>query len=94
MLFGDLIARLSEADSAEELLLGFGDLPLLNELRIQAHGQGLDVGAYAANAVNRYAAQASEEEWLTLMGVLGRTGDPGLAYLKRAIAFCGNESAA
>ena len=94
MLFGDLIARLSEADSAEELLLGLGDLPLLNELRTQAHAQGLDIGACAANAVNRYAAEASDGEWLTLMGVLGRTGDPGLAYLKRAIAFCANERAA
>jgi hypothetical protein len=50
------------------------------------------LGTYAANAVNRYAAEASGEEWLTLMGMLGRTRDPGLAYLKRAIAFCAHSS--
>ena len=34
--------------------------------------------------VQRYVADASDEEWITLMGQIGRTADPGLTCLKRA----------
>lgn len=36
-------------------------------------------------AVERYTAEASDEEWVTLMGALGRPEDPGLTCLKRAL---------
>ena len=45
------------------------------------------MGAFAALAVQRYAEQASDEEWITLMGVLGRSADPGLAFIKRALTL-------
>ena len=35
-------------------------------------------------SVERYATEASDEEWLTMMGQVGREVDPGLACLKRA----------
>jgi hypothetical protein len=55
MLLGDLIARFADETVAEEAILGLSDLALLAELRAQAQASGLDLGAYAAAAVNRYA---------------------------------------
>ena len=67
-----------------EIILGVGDLKLLAAMRQFAQAEGLDLAAYARAAVQRYTAQASDEEWLTMMGQIGGTTDPGLIYLKRA----------
>jgi hypothetical protein len=87
MLLGDLIARLSDDVAAEELVLGLADLALLARLRAQADASGLDLGAYVAAAVNRYASEAPAEEWTTLMGAMTRAQDPGAVYLERALAY-------
>jgi hypothetical protein len=91
MLLGDLIAQFTDEAVAEETILGLSDLALLAELRARAQASGLDLGAYAAAAVNRYASEASDEEWVTLMGALGRADDPGAIYLKRALAYVTRE---
>jgi hypothetical protein len=77
MLFGGLI---------EQLLLGRSDLPLLAELRALAEANDLDLGTYTAAAVNRYASEASDEEWVSLIGAIGRAPD-GLTYLRRALVY-------
>jgi len=87
MLLGDLIAQFTDETVAEEAILGLSDLALLAELRAQAQASGLDLGAYAAAAVNRFASEASDEEWVTLIGAMGRAQDPGAIYLKRALAY-------
>lgn len=89
MLFGDLIAQLSNECAAEEALLRLCDLPLLAELRTQAEANGLDLGAYTAAAVNRYASGAPDEEWITLIGAMSRAQDPGKLYLERALVYAG-----
>jgi hypothetical protein len=86
MLLGDLLARFGDETVAAETLLGIGDLPLLAALREQAEASELSLGAYAAVAVRRYASEASDEEWITLMGALGRADDPGATCLMRALA--------
>jgi hypothetical protein len=35
--------------------------------------------------VQRYPNEASNEEWVTLMGLLNRSPDPGTTCLKRAL---------
>jgi hypothetical protein len=84
MLLGDILNRLENDGEAAEVILGAGDLHLLAVMRERAEAEGLDLAAYAKAAVQRYAAQASDEEWLTMMGQIGRAADPGLACLKRA----------
>jgi hypothetical protein len=86
MQLGDLIARFGDEAEAEEAILALSDLTLLAQLRHRAEADGLELGAYAAAAVNHYAADASDEEWITLMGALGRAGDPGAIFLSRALA--------
>lgn len=87
MLLGDLIARFSDEAAAEEAVLSLDDLVLLATLRAQSEAAGMALGAYAAAAASRYAAEAPEDEWLTLIGAMNRAGDPGSVYLRRAFAY-------
>lgn len=93
MVFGDLIARLPDEGVAEEALLNLTDLPLLAELRTRAEAEGLDLGAYTAAAVNRYASEAPDEEWVSLIGAMGRAEDPAATYLERALTYDARRSA-
>jgi len=84
MMFGDVLQRLDGGEAAE-LILSLGDLSLLPALQQRAEAEGLDLAAYARAAVQRYAAGCSDEEWITLMGAIGRAADPGKVLLKRAL---------
>lgn len=84
MLLGDLLAGLNDDAAAAEIILRLGDLSLLTAMRERAEAEGTDLASYARSAVQRYTAQASDEDWITLMGLIGRSPDPGLTCLKRA----------
>ncbi len=85
MMLGDVLGRLNDEGEATEVILGLGDLRLLAAMQQRAEAEGLDLAAYVRGVVQRYAAEASDEEWITLMGVIGRAADPGLACVKRAL---------
>ena len=93
MMLGDLVARLADETAVEETLFGLTDLALLADLRAQADASGLDLGPYAAAAASRYASDAPEEEWVTLIGAMSRSQDPGAVYLKRAFAYATRQPA-
>ena len=84
MLLGDLLAELSDETATTEAILSVNDLPMLAAMREQAQADGLDLPAYVASTVRRYASEATDEEWITLMGLLNRAPDPGAVCLKRA----------
>jgi len=81
MLLGDILARFDTPSFAEETVLTLGDLNLLARMRAQAETDGESLGEFARNAVHRFAAQASDEEWVTLIGALARADDPGAVCL-------------
>ena len=83
-MLGDLLANLTDETTALETILGAGDLALLTAVREQAALDGVDLAAYVSQTVRRYANEASDEEWITLMGALNRSPDPGATCLKRA----------
>lgn len=87
MLLGDLIARLDDADVAMETLLGMGDIVLLSRIEAAATQAGMAPGAFTAQAVATFADRASDEDWVSLIGVMGQTTDPGQACLKRMIEY-------
>jgi hypothetical protein len=87
MMLGDVLNRLNDDGEATEVILGVGDLQLLAAMQQQAKSEGLELAAYAKAAVQRYASEASDEEWITLMGLVGRAGDPGTACLRRAFDY-------
>jgi len=84
MLLGDLLARFDAPSFAEETVLALGDLNLLARMRAQAETDGESLGEFARNAVQRFAAEASDEEWVSLIGALARADDPGAVCLKFA----------
>ena len=49
--------------------------------------EGLPLAAYVTRTMQRYATAASDEEWITRMGLLNRSPDPGMACLQRAFAY-------
>ena len=83
-MLGDILARLSDETIAVETILGSGDLTLLAAVKERAGAEGLDLAACVTQTVQRYAHEASDEEWVTLMGMLNRSSNPGATCLKRA----------
>jgi len=83
IMLGDLLASLSDETTALETILSAGDLKLLAEAQELAAADGLDLAAYVTQTVQRYASEASDEEWVTLMGLLNRSQNPGTTCLKR-----------
>ncbi len=86
VLLGDLLNSFDDEAVAAETILRVGDLALVAAMRKQAEALGLSLGAYASLTVRRYADSASDEEWTTLIGQMGRAEDPGAVCLKRAFA--------
>jgi hypothetical protein len=84
-VLGDLIARLVDEAVAAETLLSLDDLPLVARIAKASVGAGLPPGAYAAAAVGRYVAEADDQEWLSLIGIMTRDADPSGAFLRRAL---------
>jgi hypothetical protein len=82
MLLGDVLARFDDEGTVAETLLRVGDLTLVARLREHAEAEGQGLGAFAAGAVRRFAAEASDEQWVTLMGALARAEDPGAVCLR------------
>lgn len=85
MLLGDLIARFADPMTVDEALAALGDLSLVTRLTVRADEAGLSTGAFAAACVAGYADTASDDEWTTLMGQMGRAEDPGLVLMRRAL---------
>ena len=81
----DLLASLTDEATALETILSAGDLKLLAEAQELAAADGLDLAEFVTQTVQRYANEASDEEWVTLMGLLNRSPDPGTTCLKRAL---------
>jgi hypothetical protein len=84
-MLGDLLANLTDETTALETILGAGDLKLLTAVQELAAADGLDLPAYVTQTVQRYTNEASDEEWVMLMGLLNRSQDPGTTCLKRAL---------
>lgn len=85
MLLGDILNTFSDESAAAEYLLSLGDIPLIARLRELAAAEGEPLGEFASSAVQRYTAQASDEEWLTLLGLVSRSQDPAGVCLRRAL---------
>jgi hypothetical protein len=84
-MLGDLLTSLTDETTALEMIMSAGDLKLLTATQELAAADGLDLAAFVTQTVQRYANEASEVEWITLMGLLNRSPDPGTTCLKRAL---------
>jgi hypothetical protein len=87
MLLGDLIARFDDEAVVAEALLSLGDLHLTARVRETAQLEGTTAGEFAKAAVQQFASTASDDEWVTVVGLMGQTTEPGLVLLRRALAW-------
>ena len=86
MLLGDLIARFEDEAQAAETLIALGDLALVARVEAAAAADDLTAGEIVTACVDRYTATATDEEWLTLVDLLGRADNPGKVFLQRVLA--------
>ncbi len=87
MLLGDVLANFDDEAFAAETVLRVGDVGLLARMQKQAEEEGETLGSFARAAVQRFAAQADDEAWVSLLGALAPTQDPGAVCLTRAFAY-------
>ncbi len=92
MLLGDILKTFSDDSAATEYLVSLGNMPLVLRLQELAAKEGESLGEFASAAVQRYASEASEEEWLTLIGLLSRAADPAEVCLRRALECTAEQS--
>jgi hypothetical protein len=87
MLLGDLLADLDDESAALQMLLSLDDLALIARVREACEREDYTIGEFARVAVQRYASTATDEEWVTALGQMGRTQAPGVALVRRALIW-------
>ena len=86
MMLGDVIARLEDEAFASETLFALDDLALTAQVATRAAENHLSSGEFAAGLVGQFVSGASDEEWLTLIGLMSRADNPGQVFLRRVLA--------
>ena len=59
-------------------------MTLLAAAKERAAAEGLDLAACVTQTVQRYTHEATDEEWVTLIGMMNRAQNPGATCIKRA----------
>ena len=86
MLLGDVIARLEDEAFVNETLLALDDLALTARVLTGAAENKVSAGEFAAQSVGQFVNGASDEEWLTLIGLMSRAENPGQVFLRRVLS--------
>jgi hypothetical protein len=94
MHLGTLISHLENESHAGAALQALGDLVLFARVQETGVEHDEEPGEYVANGARRFAARASDEDWLALMSVIERADDPGQAVLERIVRWSLDKDAA
>lgn len=86
MLLGDVIAKFEDEAFVNETLLALDDLALTAQVITAAEENNVSPGEFAAHSVARFVNGASDEEWLTLIGLMSRADNPGQVFLRRVLS--------
>jgi hypothetical protein len=86
MQLGDVIARFEDDAFVSETLLALDDLALTARIAAAAAEQKVSAGDFAAQAIGQFVNGASDEEWLTLIGLISRADNPGEVFLRRVLS--------
>ncbi|MGE0565953.1 MAG: hypothetical protein AB7O50_15725 [Pseudolabrys sp.] len=87
MLLGDLIGRFEDEAIAATALLSLNDLALTAQVLEAAAREDMSPGEFASAAVQNFSASAGDEDWVTALGQMSRTDDPGTELLRRALKW-------
>ncbi len=94
MTLGRMIERLDDEGFATEAMIALDDLALLAEIDRAARDLEETPAIYAADAARRFAAHATDDDWLALMTAASHAEDPGVACLKRMLLWSLRQDAA
>jgi len=86
MLLGDVIARLEDEVFASETLFALDDLALTTRVLAVAAENHLSAGEFATQSVGQFVNDATDEDWLTLIGLMSRADNPGQIFLRRVLS--------
>jgi hypothetical protein len=86
MLLGEVIARFEDETFASETLFALGDLALTAQVVASAAATDISPGEFATQSVGRFVSGASDDEWLTLIGLMSRADNPGQVFLRRLLS--------
>jgi hypothetical protein len=86
MLLGDVIAKFEDEAFVNETLLSLNNLALVAQVVAAAADNNISPGEFAMQSIGRFVNAASEEEWLTLTGLMSRVGSPGQVFLQRVLS--------
>lgn len=86
MLLGDVLAKFEDAAFATEALFTIDDIVLTTRIGVAATAEELTPGEFAVQSIGRFVNGASDEEWLTLIGLISRSENPGQMFLRRVLS--------
>jgi hypothetical protein len=86
MLLGDLLAQ-AERASAGGAAASLDDLSLVAAVAAAAAETGEDPDSIVAMAVRRFEQGATPDDWVSLMGKLSGSADPGKACLQQMVRW-------
>lgn len=87
MQLGALLNHLENEATAGAALQALGDIVLFARVEAIGAEHDEDPGVYVANGARRFAARASDEDWLGLMNAIERAADPGRAVLEKIVLW-------
>ena len=87
MLLGKLMHDLRDETVAASALMQLGDLVLVAEIDVARAPHDESIGEYVSGAAQRFARNASSEDWLALMSALERTDNPALTCLTTMVKW-------
>ena len=86
MQLGDVIARFEDEAFVNETLVALDDLALTARVFTLAAENNVSAGEFAAQSVGQFVNSATDEEWLTLIGLMSRADNPGQVFLRRVLS--------
>jgi hypothetical protein len=86
MLLGDILAKFEDAAFATEAMFAIDDIVLTTRIGEAAAAEQLSPGEFAMQLIRRFVNGASDEEWLTLIGLISRHANPGQVFLRRVLS--------
>ena len=86
MQLGDVIARFEDEAFVNETLVALDDLALTARVFTLAAENNVSAGEFAAQSVGQFVNSATDEEWLTLIGLISRADNPGKVFLRRVLS--------
>jgi len=85
MLLGDVIANFQDPAFAGEAMLTLDDLALTARIAAAATDENLSLGEFAVQLLGQFVNNASDEEWVALIGLMSKSDNPGQVFLRRIL---------